>query len=115
MPLLQKVDFGDTLNNLDARRMLLRSYFELGEMPALDALLHSFGTYLNRQKDIGYHKEMYLNLLRFIRQWRESTKTDKAFLEKLETQVRETELVAEKEWLLSKLREKNRRQLSWVY
>ncbi|MCC6726863.1 MAG: hypothetical protein IT258_20340 [Saprospiraceae bacterium] len=105
MPLLQQVNFDDTLNNLDARRMLLRSYFELGETSALDALLHSFGTYLNRQKDIGYHRDLYLNLIRFIRQWREAPKGDTDFLKKLEEQVRSTELVAEKEWLLLKLKE----------
>lgn len=39
LPLLQQVDFEDPLNNLDVRRMLLRSYVELEEHSALDSLL----------------------------------------------------------------------------
>lgn len=103
MPLLQRVEFDDTLNNLDARRMLLRSYYELGELSALDSLMHSFGTYLHRQKDIGYHKDMYLNLLRFLRQLMEMPPGDRKLLSKLEAQVASTELVAEKEWILAKI------------
>jgi hypothetical protein len=53
MPLLQLVDLEDPLNNLDARRMLLRSYFELGEWEALESLLQSFAAYLRRQKNLG--------------------------------------------------------------
>ena len=34
MQLLLQVEFKDTFNNLDARRMLLKSYFELGEYNA---------------------------------------------------------------------------------
>lgn len=106
MPLLQRVEFDDTLNNLDARRMLLRSYFELGEMSALDSLIHSFTTYLRRQKDLGYHKELYLNLLRYLRQLMELPPGDKQLAKNLQQQVLDTELVADKEWLLSKIRER---------
>ena len=106
MPLLQQLAFEDTLNSLDARRMLLRSYYELGEMDALDSLLHSFATYLHRQKDLGYHKTLYLNLLRFLRQLLDLPPGDRQQLQRLEGLVAKTDQVAEKEWLLSKIREK---------
>lgn len=105
MPLLQKVEFDDVLNNLDARRMLLISYFELGELSALESLLHSFRTYLRRQKDMGYHKELYLNLLRFLGHLLSAPPGDRRFLKALEHQVIQTDHVAEKEWLLSKIRQ----------
>ncbi len=105
MPLLQQSDFADTLNNLDARRMLLRIYFELEEWQALDSLMHSFTTYLRRQKDLGYHKDLYLNLLRYLRQMLELPKGDKKGLEKLKLRVKETPLVAEREWLLEQIAE----------
>ena len=103
MPLLQQSDFADTLNNLDARRMLLRIYYELKEWQALDSLMHSFTTYLRRQKDLGYHKDLYLNLLRYLRQMLELSKGDEKGLEKLKLKVEGTPLVAEKEWLLEQI------------
>jgi hypothetical protein len=106
MPLLQQVEFDDTLNNLDARRMLLRSYFELGETEALDLLINSFKAYLHRQKDLGYHKEMYLNLLSFVRKMMELLPGDQKQWLQLQKKVTNAEWVAEKEWLLGKIRER---------
>lgn len=101
MPLLQQAELDDTLHLLDARRMLLRSYFELGEFDALDALLHSFTTYLKRQKDLGYHREMYLNLIRFVRKLLEIKPDDRKGREKLRGEIATAKQVAEREWLLS--------------
>ncbi len=105
MPLLQQVEFADTLNNLDARRMLLRSYFELGEMQALDSLLHSFSTFLHRQRDLGYHRDMYLNLTKYLRQLIELPLGDTIALKKLWEKVEATSPIAEKEWLIGKIKE----------
>ncbi|HFA49930.1 MAG TPA: hypothetical protein ENJ95_13060 [Bacteroidetes bacterium] len=102
MRLLRFVEFKDVLNNLDARRMLLRSYFELKEFTALDSLLDSFQTYIRRQKDAGYHRQNYLNLVRFIKKLMKADARGKAALIKLKSEIMQTEHVAEKEWLLEK-------------
>ena len=101
MQLLIQVEFKDTLNNLDARRMLLKSYFELGEYDALDSLLDSFSRYINRQKELGYHKDNYLNLIRFVKKVIHTN--DKEKLEKLKISILNTSALAEKEWLLEKI------------
>ncbi|MBL7795832.1 MAG: hypothetical protein JNJ90_04940 [Saprospiraceae bacterium] len=103
MPLLQQLDLEDRLNLLDARRMLLRSYYELGEHKALESLLTSFGAYLRRQKDLGYHLDLNLNLVRFTRKLLETRPGNKKALEKLREQIVATEQVAEKAWLLEKV------------
>lgn len=103
MRLLRLVEFNDVLNNLDARRMLLRSYFELGEFTALDSLLDSFKAYIRRQKDHGYHRENYLNLVRFVKKLMQLDRRDKKAMEKIHIEIQKTERVAEKEWLLRKL------------
>lgn len=102
MPLLQQIELEDRLNLLDARRMLLRSYYELGEYKALDSLLTSFGAYLRRQKDLGYHQELNLNLVRYTRRLLEIRPGDKKTLKKLSEEVAGTDKLAEKTWLLSK-------------
>lgn len=102
MPLLQQLELEDRLNLLDARRMLLRSYYELGEYKALDSLLTSFAAYLRRQKDLGYHRDLNLNLVRFTRRLLEIRQGDNKALQKLREEIAATEQIAEKVWLLSK-------------
>lgn len=101
--LLQKVEFKDVFNNLDARRMLLRIYFELKEFDALDSLLDSFKTYIHRQKDIGYHRNNYLNLIRFVRKILQLQPSDKSERLQLRQKIESTKAIAEKEWLLQQL------------
>jgi hypothetical protein len=103
MPLLQQVELEDPLNNLHARRMLVRSYFELGEQDALESLLQSFGAYLNRQKNLGYHQALNLNFVRFmlrlLRQW-PLEEGNRLLLQK---ELAAEKQVAEREWLMEKL------------
>ena len=106
MPLLQQLELEDRLNLLDARRMLLRSYYELGEYKALDSLLTSFAAYLRRQKDLGYHQDLNLNLVRFTKRLLEIRPGDKKNFEKLREEILRTEQIAEKAWLLEKIGEK---------
>ncbi len=103
MPLLQQVEIEDPLNNLDARRMLLRSYYELGEWVALDSLLQSFSAYLRRQKNLGYHRQTNENLLYFTRKLLETNQRDRQVREKLRAELEQTPDVAERAWLLAHL------------
>ncbi len=103
MELLRQVEFKDVLNNLDTRRMLLRCYYELEETFALEYLLDSFQKYIQRQKNIGYHKNNYLNLIRFVRKKLQTSPLDKEKLKKLAQEIYQTEQVAEKNWLLKQI------------
>ena len=103
MPLLQQVDLEDPLNNLHARRMLVRSYFELGEQDALESLLQSFGAFLNRQKNLGYHQELNLNFVRFMQRLIRLVPNEAAAKASLSKDIAAEKQVAEREWLLEKL------------
>jgi len=83
--------------------LLLRIYFELNEYDALQAHFHSFSTYLRRKKDLGYHRELYLNLIRYTKVLIELAPKDKVARAQLLEEVQNSESVAEKEWLLQKL------------
>lgn len=100
MPLLQQVELEDALNNLDARRMLLRSYYELGEWQALDSLLQSFSAYLRRQKNLGYHRQTNEKLLYFTKKLLETNKKDRKAWAALRSELEATSEVAERTWLL---------------
>lgn len=103
MPLLQQVELEDPLNNLDARRMLLRSYYELGEWTALDSLLQSFSAYLRRQKNLGYHRQTNEKLLYFTKKLMELRHRDSKGRAQLRSELEQTPDVAERAWLLAQM------------
>lgn len=106
MPLLQQVDLEDPLNNLDARRMLLRSYWELGEWEALASLLQSFSAYLRRQKNLGYHRKTNEQLIAFTKKMIEADQADSKAIAALRAEVDATPDIAERAWLLEQLNKK---------
>lgn len=98
---LRDVQFSEVLINLDVRRMLLRSYFELGEWLSLASLLDSFASYIRRQKVLGYHRASYLNLLKFTKKiMKTAGKLPPRKAKAIADSLREEKFVAEREWLL---------------
>lgn len=101
--ILHQVEFRDVFYNLDARRMLVRIYFDTGEISALDSLLDSFTIYLQRKRaSLGYHKDLNLNFVRFVKGLLHLEPGDAATQERLRTKIRAAQYVAEREWLLGK-------------
>lgn len=103
MRLLHRVEFRDVQYNLNARRMLLRMYYELQEFDALESLLDSFRTYIHRQKDLGYHREHYLNLIAIVKKMLRQNLQNKAVKTQIRREVEAAKALAEKKWLLEQL------------
>ncbi len=103
MSLLQQLGKDDLLHQLDARKMLLRIYFDLREFDALESLLDSLKTFIYRRKDIGYHRNHYLNLIRFVRTLIGIAPSDIAAFARLRAEIEETTALAERAWLLAQL------------
>jgi hypothetical protein len=103
MPMLRSLELDDRLNRLEANRMLLKSYYELGEWAALSAFLETFSAFLKRQKDLGYHLDLNLNLVKCTQQLLEKRHLFPKSKEKLRVLFEKTEPLADKEWLLGKL------------
>ncbi len=101
LDLLRHVELRDMLENFDARRMMVRMYYELGEIQALDSLLDSFDIYLRRHKEGGYHREMYRNFVRFLKKIISPASPNLRERQKLIAEIQQTVLLAEREWLLS--------------
>jgi hypothetical protein len=106
MELLRDVHLKEALQNLDARRMLMRMYYESGEFDALDSLLESFKTFIHRQKNLGYHRENYVNLVKFTRKLLQLNVGNKKEKEQLRKEIEETTALTERDWLLSQLQKK---------
>ena len=103
LELLRHVEFRDILYNFDARRMLLRMFYEQESWHALDSLLDSFAAYLKRHPKTGYHREMYHNLVRFTKKLLSLRPGDAKGREALRLDIEKTTHLAEREWLLGLL------------
>lgn len=103
LDLLRGVSFSDPMYNLESRKMLLKIYFEQGAYDALESLLENMLTWLRRHSELGYHREMYRNLAVFTGRLMRLAPSDKEGRNRLKKKIRETPLVAERNWLLGKM------------
>ncbi len=101
MTLLREVNFKEALLNLDVRRLLARTYYELNEMSSLFSLIENSKIYLHRQKEISYGKESYSNFFKFLDKILKIDLKNKADKEKIRTEIIITKLLAERDWLVA--------------
>ena len=101
---LQKVDLDDVFYRLDARSILLKSYYELDDIDALHYHAAAFRSFLKRNRKISDNqRKLYLNLIKYTVSL---TKLDgdKSRLAKVEKQVKENPNVADLSWLETKIK-----------
>lgn len=105
MRLLAQTDFDDILTNLRAKTMLLRMYYEEGEFEALDSLLDSMRTYMQRKKVMGYHRANFKNFIRLTRKLVRLNPYNKQKKEALRREVEAAQpmTLAEKQWLIQQI------------
>jgi hypothetical protein len=99
--ILRQVEFRDLYYNLDARRMLVRMYYDQGEMSVLDALLHSFTNYLQRHRNIGYHRDLNFNFIRMVQRIMQLLPGDHQKRAKLQQKITQEAYLAERDWLMA--------------
>ncbi|MEZ4953413.1 MAG: hypothetical protein R2825_07535 [Saprospiraceae bacterium] len=82
LKLLVQVEYTDLRYNLDAKSLLLRTYFDMEEEVALYSLSDAFRQYLKRNKEMTeFQKSGYYNLLKITRKIFK-LKIDKGFISK---------------------------------
>lgn len=100
---LAQVDTKAKFLLIGTKVLQLKIYFEKKELDVLDSLLESFRVFLQRQKDLGYHKKNYEYLISYVKKLLEmpykSSKEQKAFRNEVENNKEFTE----KEWVLLQL------------
>ena len=106
LKLLQKLEYEDVFYNLDAKVMLLKIYYELHEIEALDSLIESFRTFLRRNKLISEgHRTNYLNLILFVKKLSRVRYGDHKRRMKIRADFEATRQIADADWLREKLGE----------
>ena len=103
LEMLQQADYKDILNNLIARTLLIKIYYELGEDKLLDSTIDAMKVFIIRKKLMGYHRTTFLNLLSYTRKLIATNPYDQKAKEKLKNQIEGEHTLQEKEWLLQQL------------
>jgi hypothetical protein len=96
---LQEADYKDLINNLIAKTLQLKIFFESGEYDLVDAHLNALQNYIRRQGVMGYHRTNYQNIVRHARSLL-NLPPDPIERQKLRERIQQEEVLTEKEWLL---------------
>jgi hypothetical protein len=101
--LLQNAEYEDLLATLSAKTLALKILYENEAFDTLISHLEAMRTYIRRHKEIGYHRDNYIHLIRFVQKLIALQPTDKEAITKLKDEIKGELKLAEKDWLLSKL------------
>ncbi|MCB0572295.1 MAG: hypothetical protein KDC66_21155 [Phaeodactylibacter sp.] len=102
--LMQTADFKDLVNNLIAKTMLLKIYFELDEFDLLDSHLESFRRFIHRREVSDYHRENYTNIIALVKKLMALPPGDSAARAALQAEAENKSVLTEREWLLEMAR-----------
>jgi hypothetical protein len=101
--LLRDVEYSDVVYTLGAKLILLRTYYESGELLAMDSLIDSFRIYLRRNQVMSKGlKREYNNFLNFLKKLSSVSPSDRAALQKLRQKIQAAQPLTSKKWLLEK-------------
>lgn len=101
--LLQRLSYEDLFIELDARILLVKTWYELQEFDLMEAGVQSTRKFLRRNKLIAYHQQNYLNILRLIEKLPAWQHQEARKQQALRRSIVQTEPLTEREWLLEKL------------
>ena len=101
---LRHVEYEDVVINLNAKTLLLQTYFEIDEIEPLYSLMESFRAYLNRHKDISSRRrKSFLQFIRFVKKLTRIMPGDKKQIEALREELRSSRGVASSQWIAEKI------------
>jgi len=102
---LQKVSLSDLFYGLDARMLMLKSYFELDEQEAFLNAYYSFRVFVMRRKNVSeQHRRNYLNFLRIAKKLMNLRPRDKKNVLKIQNEIKTQNALADKSWLEEKMK-----------
>jgi len=102
---LQRSDYKDLINNLIAKTLQLKIYYETAEYNLLESHLSSMQNFIRRHTAIGYHRTNYSHIVQYTRQLMTLKFNDAAAVAALREQIEKEEILTEKDWLLEMLGE----------
>lgn len=80
--------------------MLLKIFYELEEVDALNSHLDAMRNFIRRKKIIGYHKASHITLINYVQKLLKLNPFDKQAKITLRKKIEEEGNLMEREWLL---------------
>lgn len=104
--LLLEVTFTDVYYHLDAKALLLKTYYELDAVEPLHSLVSTFRTFLRRNQKISdYQRETYLNFVKFTLKLMRLKLGSRKPIAEIEAEMAGAKHIADLTWLRAKLAE----------
>jgi len=101
--LLQEVKFKDVFITLNARVLLIKTFYELDQIDLAEHQIRNTLSFVSRQKNLYYHAEIFQRILHFMSKLLKLDTTKSENIESLAKEVSEAKGLSEKGWLLQKL------------
>jgi len=101
--ILRFLQVRDPLTHLRARIAQIKAGFELQEFRFVESQLDNLRQILRRKKELAYHKEAYLNFEKLLRRFITLHPDDGVGKTQLHYDLDHTEILAEREWLETKM------------
>ncbi len=100
---LQQADYKDFISAMSAKILQMKIYFETTAQDLLEAHLDSMTTFLRRQRDLGYHRSNYQNIIKFTRAINRIDASNPKAIKQLKEKINLQNKLTEREWLLAQL------------
>jgi hypothetical protein len=101
--LLQEVKFKDLFITLNARVLLIKTFYELEQLDLVEHQIKSFQNFVSRQKNLSYHANIFKDNIRFVSKLTRVNHANPANVQKLVNEVKAEKSLTERNWILSKL------------
>lgn len=106
MKLLQKVEFIDPYYRLFYNMLLMKVYYECGEIESLLSLCDTFAAYIRRNKSLSQNNQIaYNNMARFLRKMIKAKDSNLKQYPKIKKQLENCKLLVERNWINEKMEE----------
>lgn len=103
LDLIQQTHFNDVHFNISAKIICLKIYYEMDAFDLLYAHLDAMRTFINRKNSLVYHKENYLNTIKFTKKILDLPPRDNALKKALQQEIEQTKVIAERKWLIAQI------------
>jgi hypothetical protein len=100
LDLLQNSNYRDILLNLSAKTLLLKTYYDLGEQASLESHLDAMRNFIYRKRIIGYHRNNYLNIIKYMEKIIRLPANDSSATAAIKTAIEKEESLSEKSYFL---------------
>ena len=101
---LQRSDYKDTINNLTAKTLQMKIYYETDAHDLLASHLASLKNYIRRHTAIGYHRTNYTHIVQYMERLMALRFNSPKAVAALREKVAEEKILTEREWFLEQLR-----------